>query len=131
MAKTKETLMKELAEAQVALTNACAASTLERDSVRAQITPERVTAIEAVAEVRRQHDAVVNKLTSDVKSKESSSDTWYRKHQELTAELAMVHLVLDTLPGAPPRELKAKPDDYAATQLTVVARLAGYLAVRP
>lgn len=112
MAKTKEMLIKEVADLEGKLASALAAA-LNIGNTKDADTAARIAELE-------------KKLASAT----SIKDTFYAKSNDLDRELEMVHLVLDTLPSAPPREVKA-PDAYSATKLTVLARFAGYLAVRP
>ena len=131
MAKTKEMLVKEAADAQAALQAAREESKRLVDTSIAEMQGLHARHAAELQELREAHATLMAAKEKELKSANDVKKLYSDRADECSRELDMIHLVIDQLAGAPPREAKAKPDDYAAIKLNVVARLAGYLAIRP
>lgn len=72
----------------------------------------------------------VEKLTKEAASNKSTSDTWYRQHNEKEAELEQLHSLLDALPNCLPRKSQGE-ESWRTKEHVAMTRLASWLAVRP
>lgn len=73
--------------------------------------------------------ARIVELEKKLKDTTESKDRWYASMNEKQAEIDQVHSILDTIPAAPARQFESTTG-YGPQQRTVIARLAGYFAVR-
>jgi seryl-tRNA synthetase len=80
-----------------------------------------------ILEIRKTHAEEVAKLKKEVEEKDSYYKMYSKKDDEHRAEIAQLHQMIDSFPGAPPREVPG--DRYGATN-PIIARLAGWLASR-
>jgi chromosome segregation ATPase len=87
---------------------------------QAEMQALRERAIDAVAKLAEAEKALA--------SSKSTMDWINKQHNELKAELEQLHIFLDALPGAAPRE--GERVDYNTPKLSAMTRLAVFMAVR-
>lgn len=127
MAKTKDTLIQEAAAATAALTTAQADAAQQLAALVSVHARETGDLINNHLLALNDKDAKIADLEKKLKAEAATASMWYKAKELVEKELDELHSVLDFLPGAPARERKVKPDDYSATKVSAIARLAGYL----
>ena len=70
----------------------------------------------------------VEQLTKEVASEKSYNKTRYETINKLESEIEDVHSLLDSLPNAPKRVRERKENEYYEHKLSIIARLASWLA---
>ena len=81
--------------------------------------------VNELQDVINSKDSEIEKLQKDLKSANSSKDTWYKASQDNENELKQMHELLDYLPNKIPRTAE---DGYTNIKLSV--RFAAWLASR-
>ena len=91
--------------------------------------PAMITQLKNANARIKELEAQVEKLSKEAASNKSTSDTWYRQHNEKESELEQLHSLLDALPNCLPRKSQNE-ESWRQKDMAAMTRLASWLAVR-